>query len=105
MKIYKKQKSPKKDVSMSFNGRNLRETAHPEPQFHTPVIRDVADEVKTISVDKFSKKNFIIAGNSFMWPQKFCKKRLLPFHCKHDHLALFCPDLASAHYTNATLEC
>jgi len=92
----------------------------PGPQFYTAVVgQTVPDEEKCLNIEKFGDKALVwqaicscglktsafftkgtIDGENY---RKECiKKRLLLLYKKHDVPPIFWPDLAPAHYANAT---
>jgi hypothetical protein len=93
----------------------------PGPKFYAAKERlDVADKLKLKKLDEFGGKLLIwqaicscglksepfitsTSMNSKLYMKKFFKDRLLPFISQHNVPALFWPDLASCHYSRATM--
>lgn len=82
---------------------------------------DVSDDVKTIAVEKFGtkylvwqaicqcgrrSKPYVTTGtiNSQIYIKECLRQRLLPFITSHGVPTIFWPDLATCHYSAATLE-
>lgn len=94
----------------------------PGQEFYSATERGkVAEEFRTKKKTKFPKKyliwqaicscglrsqSFVTSGsvNSEIYIKECLQKRLLPFLRKHRGSTFFWPDLASCHYSNATLE-